>query len=474
MRPRTLDEVAGQSHLLAPGKPLRRSIEQDDLRSAIFYGPPGCGKSTVAGVIASATKAHFENFSAVTGGVADVRKIIEAARERKKANPKSRTLLFVDEIHRFNKAQQDAFLPHVEDGTVILIGATTENPYFAIVAPLLSRARVYPFHPLTDEEIASLIDRTMTDAERGLGGRGLVLEPDARDYLVGVSNGDARGTLNALELAADLAASYGGPPAPNSGGAGRSAEEVTPVGKASRLGISSDTRADALAPPELGAGGPPGHITLALAEEAVGKRRVQYDKTGDAHYDTVSAFIKSIRGSDPDASVYYLARMLEAGEDARFIARRLVILASEDVGNADPSALPLAMAAFDATEKIGLPECALNLSQATLYLAAAPKSNACTVAIGRAKEDVQKAPFNGVPPHLRDAHYGGAKKLGSGVNYQYPHDFPGGFVAQAYLPEGLPANGRRYYEPTENGVEAKIKARLERLWGAEGDSDATT
>ncbi|MBC8139439.1 MAG: replication-associated recombination protein A [Fibrella sp.] len=424
MRPRTLDEVAGQSHLLAPGKPLRRAIEQDDLRSAIFFGPPGCGKSTVASVIAGVTKAYFESFSAVTGGVADVRKIIEAAKERKKANSKARTLLFVDEIHRFNKAQQDAFLPHVEDGTVILIGATTENPYFAIVAPLLSRARVYPFQPLTDDEIASLIDRTMEDTERGLGGRSLVLESDARDYLVGVSNGDARGTLNALELAADLASS----PTPGYPGVGA-------------------------------------QITLAIAEEAVGKRRVQYDKTGDAHYDTVSAFIKSIRGSAPDASIYYLARMLEAGEDPRFIARRLVILASEDVGNADPSALPLAMAAFDATEKIGLPECALNLSQATLYLASAPKSNACTVAIGRAREDVQKAPFNGVPPPLRDSHYGGAKKLGSGVNYQYPHDFPGSFVQQAYLPEGLPANGRPYYEPTENGVEAKIKTRLERLWG---------
>ncbi|MBC7805308.1 MAG: replication-associated recombination protein A [Akkermansiaceae bacterium] len=434
MRPRTLDEVAGQSHLLAAGKPLRRAIEQDDLRSAIFYGPPGCGKSTVAGVIAGVTKAHFESFSAVTGGVADVRKIIEAARERKKAGVgKTRTLLFVDEIHRFNKAQQDAFLPHVEDGTIILIGATTENPYFAIVAPLLSRARVYPFQPLTDEEIGSLLDRATADSERGLGGRGLVLEADARDYLIGVSNGDARGTLNALELAADLAFSPSPPP--------------------SIL--------------ERGGWGEGVRITSAIAEEAVGKRRVQYDKTGDAHYDTVSAFIKSIRGSDPDASVYYLARMLEAGEDARFIARRLVILASEDVGNADPSALPLAMAAFDATEKIGLPECALNLSQATLYLASAPKSNACTVAIGRAREEVQKAPFGGVPPHLRDSHYGGAKKLGSGVDYQYPHDFPGSFVPQAYLPEGLPSGGRRYYEPTENGVEAKIKARLERLWGGD-------
>ncbi len=456
MRPRTLDEVAGQSHLLAIGKPLRRAIEQDDLRSAIFFGPPGCGKSTVAGVIASATKAHFENFSAVTGGVADVRKIIEAARERKKANSKSRTLLFVDEIHRFNKAQQDAFLPHVEDGTVILIGATTENPYFAIVAPLLSRARVYPFHPLTDDEIASLIDRTLTDTERGLGGRNLVLKADAREYLIGVSNGDARGTLNALELAAASVVGLVVSDQWSVDSADRSS--AAPSGT---VPLTTDHCSLTTNP-----------ITLAVAEEAVGKRRVQYDKTGDAHYDTVSAFIKSMRGSDPDASVYYLARMLEAGEDPRFIARRLVILASEDVGNADPSALPLAMAAFDATEKIGLPECALSLSQATLYLASAPKSNACTVAIGRAREDVQKAPFNGVPPHLRDAHYGGAKKLGAGVDYRYPHDYADNFVVQEYLPEGLPAGNRRYYEPTENGVEAKIKARLDRLW--RGDTENQT
>jgi putative ATPase len=414
MRPRTLDEVAGQTHLLAPGKPLRRAIEQDNLRSAIFWGPPGCGKSTVAAVIALTTKAHFENFSAVTGGVADVRKIIEAARERRKAYDR-RTLLFVDEIHRFNKAQQDAFLPHVEDGTVILIGATTENPYFSVNAPLLSRARLFPFQALTEEDVADVFDRALADAERGLGSLNLTLEADARTFLVGASGGDARSALNALELAANLA-------------------------------------------------GPNGTITLALAEEAVGRRAIGYDKEGDAHYDTVSAFIKSMRGSDPDAAVYYLARMLEAGEDPRFIARRLVILASEDVGNADPSALLLAVAAFTATEKIGLPECALTLSQATLYLASAPKSNACTVAIGRAREDVKSKPFPGVPKHLRDSHYKGAKALGHGAGYQYPPDHPGSFVAQQYLPDGLPAEDRRYYEPTENGVEAKIKARLARLW----------
>lgn len=415
MRPRTLDEIAGQRSLLAPGKPLRRAIEADELRSAIFYGPPGCGKSTVAAVVAGMTRSYFENFSAVTGGVADVRKIIEAARTRKKANGASRTLLFVDEIHRFNKAQQDAFLPHVESGAITLIGATTENPFFAVVAPLLSRTRVYAFEPLAPADIGILVDRALTDADRGLGGRGITLAPDARDYLVGVSGGDARGTLNALELAADLSGN--------------------------------------------------GEITLAVCEEAVGKRRIAYDKTGDAHYDTVSAFIKSMRGSDPDAAVYYLARMLDAGEDPRFLARRLVIFASEDVGNADPLALVLAVAAFDATEKIGLPECALNLSQATTYLACAPKSNAATLALGRARDAVQTQDFGGVPAHLRDSHYGGAKSLGAGVNYQYPHDFPGNFVQQEYLPPGLPAPGTRFYEPTENGAEADIKARQDERWG---------
>lgn len=413
MRPRTIDEVAGQTHLLAPDKPLRRAIEQDNLRSALFWGPPGCGKSTVASVIALTTKAHFENFSAVTGGVADVRKIIEAAKERRKAYNR-RTLLFVDEIHRFNKAQQDAFLPHVEDGTVILIGATTENPYFAVNAPLVSRARLFAFQALTEADVAAVIDRALTDTERGLGTWSLTIEADARAYLVGASNGDARSVLNGLELAANLA-------------------------------------------------GKNGHITLAVAEEAVGQRAIGYDKDGDAHFDTVSAFIKSVRGSAPDAAVYYLARMLEAGEDPRFIARRLVILASEDIGNADPQALPLAVAAYTATEKIGLPECALTLSQTTLYLACAPKSNACTVAIGRARNDVQNAPFAGVPKHLRDSHYKGAKALGHGAGYQYPHDFPGSYVSQQYLPDNLPAEGKPYYEPTENGVEAKIKARLERL-----------
>ena len=420
MRPQTVEEVAGQAQLLAPGKPLRRAIEQDNLRSALFWGPPGCGKSTVASVIARATTSHFENFSAVTGGVADVRKIIDAARQRKKAYGK-RTLLFVDEIHRFNKAQQDAFLPHVEDGTVILIGATTENPYFSVNAPLLSRARLFQFEPLTEADLSAVLDRALSDKERGLGNRNLSLAPAARTYLIGSASGDARSVLNALELAAQL-----------------SADNET--------------------------------ITLAVAEEAVGQKATLYDKDGDVHYDIISAFIKSVRGSAPDAAVYYLARMLDAGEDPRFIARRLVILASEDVGNADPAALPLAVAAFSATQTIGMPECALTLSQTTLYLASAPKSNACTTALSRARNDVQNANFAGVPKHLRDSHYKGAKALGHGAGYDYPHDFAENFVKQTYLPDGLPSDGVAYYKPTENGTESQIKERLTRLWKQSDES----
>ncbi|MFM7322346.1 MAG: replication-associated recombination protein A [Armatimonadota bacterium] len=414
MRPRTLDEIAGQDALLAPGKPLRIAIERDNLRSAIFWGPPGCGKSTVAAVIARGTRAAFVSFSAVVGGVPEVRRIIEAAKERRRAGG-ARTLLFVDEIHRFNKGQQDAFLPHVEDGTIVLIGATTENPYFSVNAPLLSRARVFPFQALGAESVEGVLRRAIADAERGLGGA-VELDEDALRYLAAAAGGDARAGLGALELAASLL------PA----------------------GVS--------------------RIDLAAAEAAVGRRAIGYDKAGDAHYDTASAWVKSIRGSDPDASVYYLARMLEAGEDPRFLARRLVILASEDVGCADPHALPIAVAAFQATQSIGLPECALNLSHATIYLASTPKSNACTVALGRAKEDVAKVPFAGVPVHLRDSHYQGAKALGHGTGYRYPHDFADNFVMQRYFPVGLPS--RRYYEPTASGVEARIAARLERLWGA--------
>lgn len=422
MRPRSLDEIAGQEALLAPGKPLRVAIERDNLRSAIFWGPPGCGKSTVAAVIARCTRAAFVSFSAVVGGVPEVRRIIEAAKERRRAGG-ARTLLFVDEIHRFNKSQQDAFLPHVEDGTIVLVGATTENPYFSVNAPLLSRARVFPFQALDVLAVEGVLRRAISDDDRGLGGS-VEVDDDAMRFLAAAAGGDARAALGALELAASL--------------------------------LPAQTN----------------RIDLAAAEGAVGRRAIGYDKSGDAHYDTASAWIKSIRGSDPDASIYYLARMLEAGEDPRFLARRLVILASEDIGCADPHALPIAMAAFHATQSIGMPECALNLSHATLYLASTPKSNACTVALARAKEDVANRPFPGVPPHLRDSHYQGAKALGHGIDYRYPHDYADHFVMQRYLPEGLPSH--RYYEPSNSGVEARIAARLDRLWHAEPvDEDGT-
>lgn len=417
MRPRTLDEVIGQAHILGVGKPLRRAIERDELRSALFWGPPGCGKSTIASVIARTTKAHFAEVHGTSGGVGDIRKVIETARERRKATGK-RTLLFVDEIHRFSRSQQDTFLPVVEDGTLILIGATTENPFHSVISPLLSRTRTFPFVPLTEQDLVRVLDRALTDTERGLGEQRLTLSPEARLYLIAAANGDARTLLNALELAAQLT--------------------------------------------ETG-----GTITQETAEEGLGRRIIGYDKEGDSHYDTISAFIKSIRGSDPDASVYYLARMLEAGEDPRFIARRLVILASEDIGCADPMALPVAMAGFQATEVIGMPECALNLAHVTIYLASVPKSNACTVALGRATEEVKRGEFAGVPKPLRDSHYKGAKALGHGVDYQYPHDFPENFVEQQYLPDGLPSENIPYYVPTENGIEAKIKARLARLWKRE-------
>ena len=422
MRPAALNEIVGQSHLLGPGRPLRLAIERDQLRSAIFYGPPGCGKSTLASVIARTTSAAFANFSAVTGGVADVRKLIDAAKDLRRIRNK-RTLLFVDEIHRFNRAQQDAFLPHVEDGTIVLIGATTENPYFAVNAPLLSRARVFAFTAITADDIAEVITRALTDTECGLGERGLSISADALTYLSAACNGDARTALGGLETAADYVEA------------------------------------------------PATEITLSDVEAALGQRAIGYDKSGDAHYDTISAFIKSIRGSDPDAAVYYLARMLEAGEDPRFIARRLVILASEDIGCADVSSLPLAMAAFQATQTIGMPECALTLSHVTLWLALAPKSNAATKAIGAATSAVKQLDFSGVPKHIRDAHYKGAKALGHGTGYIYPHDVPGGYAVQQYLPDSV--LGHQFYEPTRHGVEAKLADRLAKLRGETPESQAS-
>ena len=434
MRPRTLEEFVGQERILGPNSLLRRAIEEDALTSVIFFGPPGVGKSTLSNIIANHTQAHFENFSAVTQGIPDLRKVIEAAGLRRRLYGK-KTVLFIDEIHRFNKGQQDALLPHVENGTVVLIGATTENPYFEVNAPLLSRARVFTFDSLSDEQIGDLLDRAVTDPERGLGGLNVQLEPDARAHLVDKANGDARTALNALELAA------------------------TTTRPESR-------KADAVR-----------HVTRAIAEEALQRRALTYDKTGDTHYDTISAFIKSIRGSDPDAGLYYLAKMLTAGEDARFLARRLVILASEDIGNADPMALVVANAAAHAVEFVGLPEAQLNLAQAVTYLASAPKSNASHVALKRALADVESERALPVPKAMRDARSGTGRPAKGDIPYLYPHDYPGSYVAQEYLPPGVQT--QPYYEPTVNGFEAAIKARLlalqaEKVSGPNPIGDADT
>ncbi len=418
MRPRTLDEFVGQQHIAGPESLLRRAIADGKLPSMIFYGPPGCGKTTLAHIIESSKpEAAFEAFSAVTSGVADIRQVIARAKDRRKLYNRQ-TILFVDEIHHFNKAQQDAFLPHIEDGTVILIGATTENPYFEVNSPLISRSRIFQFEPLAPEDVTLLVERALQDGERGLGAQGVKLEPEALEHLVDVAGGDARTALNALE-AAVLSA---------------------PEAEGGRL------------------------VTRALIEEALQQRALGYDRAGDSHFDTISAFIKSMRGSDPDAAVYWLAKMIAAGEDPRFIARRIVIQAAEDVGNADPMALVVATSAAHAVEYVGLPEAQIPLAQAAIYLACAPKSNASYLAINRALEDVKKRSPARVPPHLRSTGYRGAEALGSGVGYIYPHDHPGHIAAQEYLPPG--AKSRDYYVPGGNGYEKKIKERLAR-WAEE-------
>lgn len=424
MRPKTLDEFMGQDHILKEGSLLRRAIENDELTSAIFWGPPGCGKSTLAGIIAHTTKATFVTFSAVVSGVADVRKEIDKATERKKAYGQ-KTILFVDEIHRFNKAQQDAFLPHVEAGTIILIGATTENPYFEVNSPLLSRARVFQFQSHSDENAKSILKRAITDPDRGLGKFKIEMDDDAIDHIVSVTNGDARNALNALELAV----------------------MTTPENE---NGIRI--------------------IDIKIIEESLQQRVLNYDKNGDNHYDTISAFIKSMRGSDPDAALYWLARMIYAGEDPKFIARRIVIQAAEDVGNADPMALVVAMSAAQAVTFLGLPEGQIPLAQAVTYIACAPKSNASYVGIKRAMQDVKENRPAAVPTHLRDASYKGAKKLGHGKGYKYPHDYPGGYVEQEYVPGGIMS--RPYYEPTDRGHESKFKKRLETLRGSSNLEEA--
>ena len=405
MRPRSLDEVVGQQHLLGAGAPLRRLVEGDAPLSVVLWGPPGTGKTTLAYVIASSTRRRFRELSAVTAGVKDVRLVVEEAR-RALGETGAQTVLFVDEVHRFSKTQQDALLPSVENRWVTLVAATTENPFFSVISPLLSRSLLLTLEPLTDDDVRAVVRRAVAD-QRGLGGA-VTIDPDAEEHLVRLAGGDARRALTALEAAA-------------------------------------------------GAGD---RVTLALLEQAVDRAAVRYDRDGDQHYDVISAFIKSIRGSDVDAALHYLARMFEAGEDPRFIARRLVVHASEDVGMADPSALQVAVAAASALELIGMPEARLNLAQATIHLALAPKSNAVLAAVDTALADVRSGRTGTVPAHLRDSHYPGARKLGHGSpgGYRYPHDFPGRVVAQQYAPD--PVVGREYYSPGGLGVERVAAERL--------------
>ncbi len=413
MRPTSLDEFVGQEHIVGRGTVLRTAIESDQIGSIILYGPAGSGKTSLARIIARTTSSVFEQLSAVTSGVADVRDAIARARDRLAMDGR-RTILFIDEIHRFNKSQQDALLPAVEDRVIVLIGATTENPYFEVNSPLVSRSRILELNALSADQIGSLIDRALADEKRGVGKYSPKLDEAAREHIVLVANGDARSALNALEMAV-----------------------VT------------------TSPDENGVR----HVTLAHAADAIQRRALVYEKSGDAHYDTISAFIKSMRGSDPHAAIYWLARMIYAGEDPKFIARRMLIFASEDIGNADPQALVVAAAAARAVEFVGLPECRINLAQAVTYLATAPKSNAAIVAIDGALRDVESEPAEGVPQHLRDAGYKGASQLGRGEGYKYPHAYPEHVVAQAYLPPSLV--GRRYYVPADTGMEAEISRRME-------------
>jgi putative ATPase len=413
MRPRRLDEFAGQTHILGPGQLLRRAIEADRIQSLIFFGPPGTGKTSLAQIIARQTKSKFERLSGVESNVADMRRVLAAAANRLE-NTGQPTILFIDEIHRFNKAQQDILLPDVESGVVRLIGATTHNPFFFVNSPLVSRSQIFELRPLTEDELFSLLQSALTDAERGLGYLKIKAEEDALRHLAKIADGDARKALNALEIAA----------------------------------LTTSPQKNGVV-----------HIDLAAAEQSIQKKAVVYDDE-DAHYDTISAFIKSMRGSDPDAALYWLAKMIHAGEDPRFIARRIVICAAEDVGLADPMALVLANTALQVSEFVGWPEARIPLAEATVYIATANKSNSAYLAIDAALEDVRSGRTLPVPEHLRDTHYKGAERLGHGKGYEYAHDHPGHFVAQDYL-----GAEKCYYQPTEQGVEKKIKERVEK-WRA--------
>ena len=415
MRPTSLDEVVGQQHIIGKDKLLYRAIMADKISSIIFYGPPGTGKTTLAKVIANTTSAEFTSINATAAGKKDMEQVVENAKNMRGMYGK-KTILFIDEIHRFNKGQQDYLLPFVEDGTVILIGATTENPYFEVNGALLSRSIIFELKPLSQEDIKTLIRRARTDSAKGLGSYGAVIDDDALDFLSNMANGDARSALTAIELGV----------------------------------LTTEPSADGKI-----------HITLSVASECIQRRVVKYDKSGDNHYDTISAFIKSMRGSDPDAAIYYLARMLYAGEDVKFIARRIMICAAEDVGNADPQALQVAVAAAQAVERIGMPESQIILAEATNYVACAPKSNASYLSIDAAMHMVASGQTPPIPVHLQDSHYKSAGKLGHGIGYQYAHDFKNHYVAQQYLPDALA--GTRFYEPTDMGYEKQIRDHLEKI-----------
>lgn len=415
MRPTTLDEVVGQQHIVGKDKLLYRAIKADKLSSIIFYGPPGTGKTTLAKVIANTTSAEFMQINATSEGKKDMEEVVAAAKNNQGMYGK-KTILFIDEIHRFNKGQQDYLLPFVEDGTIILIGATTENPYFEVNPALLSRSVIFELKKLSTEDIRTLLLRAVNDTEKGMGSYHAQMDDDALEFLADMANGDARAALTAIELGI----------------------------------LTTDRSEDGII-----------HITLDVASECIQKRVINYDKTGDNHYDTISAFIKSMRGSDPDAAVYYLARMLYAGEDVKFIARRIMILASEDIGNADPQALQVAVAAAQAVERLGMPEARIVLAQAVTYMASAPKSNSAINAIDKAMRVVQETKTPPVPVHLQDAHYKSAGKLGHGKGYKYAHDYKNHYVKQQYLPDGL--TGEVFYEPSENGYEQQIRAYYKKI-----------